>query len=64
VRWRAVAKDGADLPASQATARPARFRIFAGEIYDFELTPPSAADTLRLVVGAGPRARIIPVVVR
>ena len=37
VRWRAVAKDGADLPAAQATVRPARVMMNVGETYDFEL---------------------------
>lgn len=39
VQWRAMAKDGADLPAAQATARPALVRLQAGETYDFEWTP-------------------------
>ena len=38
-QWRAVAKDGAELPASQATVRPARVDLFTGEAYDFEFTP-------------------------
>jgi manganese oxidase len=37
VRWRALAKDGADLPASQAVLQPAELRISVGETYDFEL---------------------------
>ena len=37
VQWRAVAKDGADLPAAQATVRPARLMMNVGETYDFEL---------------------------
>ena len=39
VTWRAVAKDGADLPPYQATVRPARQRVAVGETYDFEFTP-------------------------
>lgn len=39
VQWRAIAKDGADLPASQATVRQASVRLQAGETYDFEWTP-------------------------
>jgi hypothetical protein len=35
VRWRALAKDGADLPLSQATTRPARQFVQVGETYDF-----------------------------
>jgi FtsP/CotA-like multicopper oxidase with cupredoxin domain len=39
VEWRAVAKDGYPLPASQATMRPAALVFDPGEIYDFEFTP-------------------------
>jgi FtsP/CotA-like multicopper oxidase with cupredoxin domain len=41
--WRAAAKDGADLPASQQTTRPAmRQPISVGETYDFVVQPPPA----------------------
>jgi manganese oxidase len=50
VQWRPVAKDGADLPAAQRVPTPAQFRLSAGEIADFELTP-SAAGELRLLLG-------------
>ena len=36
VRWRAVAKDGADLPPAAATERPAAVMLNVGETYDFE----------------------------
>jgi hypothetical protein len=39
VTWRALAKDGADLPAGQATLRPARLHTGPGETWDFEWTP-------------------------
>ena len=39
IAWRAVAKDGYPLPASQATERPAVLFFDPGEIYDFEFTP-------------------------
>jgi len=42
--WTALAKDGADLPRSQATSRPARQRITVGETYDFELAPLEPGD--------------------
>ncbi len=48
VAWRAVAKDGADLPPAQALVRPARQIIGVGEAYDFEFTP-EAPGELRLV---------------
>jgi FtsP/CotA-like multicopper oxidase with cupredoxin domain len=47
--WRAIAKDGADLPAHQATRRPAVQLIGVGETYDFEFTPPQR-DSLRLTL--------------
>jgi FtsP/CotA-like multicopper oxidase with cupredoxin domain len=49
VSWRAIAKDGADLPAPQATLRPARQTVSVGETYDFEFEPASAGD-LRLEI--------------
>jgi manganese oxidase len=44
IKWRAIAKDGADLPAVQAVLRPARLMIGVGEAYDFELTPERAGE--------------------
>jgi FtsP/CotA-like multicopper oxidase with cupredoxin domain len=38
MRWRKVAKDGADLPAVQAVMAPARQAVNVGETYDFEIT--------------------------
>ena len=57
VAWRAIAKDGADLPPSQATERPARQTISVGETYDFEFKPQSPAE-LRLVVVRPARAAV------
>ena len=43
LEWRIVAKDGADLPAHQVRASPARLENFApGEIVDVEFTPRSS----------------------
>ncbi len=42
--WRPVAKDGADLPPSQRSLRPARLFIQVGETADFEFTPPSPGE--------------------
>lgn len=39
VQWTPLSKDGADVPLSQRTARPARQQITVGETYDFELAP-------------------------
>jgi FtsP/CotA-like multicopper oxidase with cupredoxin domain len=49
VRWRPIAKDGADLPAAARTARLARQIVGMGETYDFEYTP-GERGTLRLEV--------------
>ncbi len=49
VTWRAVAKDGADLPASQQTMRPAVSRVSVGETYDFTWTP--TPGRYRLLIG-------------
>jgi manganese oxidase len=38
-KWRAIAKDGADLPPQQATVRDALWPISVGETGDFEFTP-------------------------
>jgi FtsP/CotA-like multicopper oxidase with cupredoxin domain len=38
-RWRAVAKDGYELPKAQATERTATVRMGPGETADFELRP-------------------------
>jgi FtsP/CotA-like multicopper oxidase with cupredoxin domain len=51
VTWRAVAKDGADLPAALATVRPARQQLGNGEAYDFELVP-AAPGEMRISVRA------------
>ncbi|HEY7028136.1 MAG TPA: multicopper oxidase domain-containing protein [Gemmatimonadales bacterium] len=39
VTWQALAKDGADLPPSQAVTRPARQFVQVGETYDFIFRP-------------------------
>lgn len=51
VAWRAVAKDGMDLPAARATVRPAVQQMGNGETFDFEFTP-STPGELRLTVSA------------
>ena len=49
VTWRALAKDGMDLPPDRATVRRAIQQMGNGETYDFELTPNEPAQ-LRLTV--------------
>jgi FtsP/CotA-like multicopper oxidase with cupredoxin domain len=43
VTWRALAKDGDDLPAAQAVARPAELSLDVGETADFEFRPTAGA---------------------
>ncbi|WP_411280962.1 multicopper oxidase domain-containing protein [Gemmatimonas sp.] len=50
-RWRAVAKDGADLPPAMATTRLARVVMGPGETADFEFTP-AVPGTWRLDVAS------------
>ncbi len=38
-QWRAIAKDGADLPLAVATVRPAHVEMGPGQTADFEFTP-------------------------
>ena len=47
VRWRAVAKDGVDLPPAQALEQEARQIVSIGETFDFEFEPAAKGD-LRL----------------
>jgi FtsP/CotA-like multicopper oxidase with cupredoxin domain len=51
--WRPIAKDGADLPASDRAPRAARQVVAIGETYDFEFTP-DRRGTLRLLVSSTP----------
>lgn len=65
VTWRAVAKDGMELPPDRATVRPAVQQMGNGETYDFELVP-SAPGELRFTVSAAAGALLVsmPVMVR
>jgi FtsP/CotA-like multicopper oxidase with cupredoxin domain len=65
VRWRAVAKDGMDLPDARATMRPAIQQMGNGETYDYELIATEPGE-LRLVVSsaAGVPLASLPLVVR
>jgi FtsP/CotA-like multicopper oxidase with cupredoxin domain len=49
--WRAVAKDGMDLPPKRAVVRPALQIAANGETYDFEFTAPAAGE-LRLDISS------------
>jgi FtsP/CotA-like multicopper oxidase with cupredoxin domain len=61
--WRALAKDGRELPAARQLARPARQVISIGETYDFELTP-AAAGEYRLEVRKGTGAVLAMMLLR
>ena len=53
MKWRRIAKDGADLVASQRTIVPARQPVSTGETFDFEWTPPAAGEYLLAVMNSG-----------
>ena len=60
VRWRVIAKDGADLPASQSTLRPASHVLAVGETFDFVFDPPEAgayAFAIESMVPGGAKRR-------
>ncbi len=44
ISWRATARDGMTLPASQSIMRPARMVFGPGQIFDFELAPRTAGE--------------------
>lgn len=48
VAWRALAKDGADLPPSRQRAVPARLHAGPGETFDFEWRPSAGRYRLRV----------------
>jgi FtsP/CotA-like multicopper oxidase with cupredoxin domain len=50
--WRALAKDGMDLPVDQAVEGPSEVQMGNGETYDFVFVPAVAGD-IRLNVTAG-----------
>ena len=63
--WRAVAKDGMDLPADQALVGPSAIQMGNGETYDFEFTPEAAGDLrVEVTTGTGDLLVSMPVHVR
>jgi FtsP/CotA-like multicopper oxidase with cupredoxin domain len=50
--WRALAKDGWDLPAARAVTGPALQQLGNGETYDFEFVPAAAGELLLEVTAA------------
>jgi FtsP/CotA-like multicopper oxidase with cupredoxin domain len=57
VQWRAVAKDGADLPGAQAVMKSSQQVMWTGETYDFEFEPGEPGG-LRLQIENIPTAAI------
>ena len=51
--WRAVAKDGMDLPADQAVEAPSEVQMGNGETYDFDFVPTVPGDIRIDVTNAG-----------
>jgi FtsP/CotA-like multicopper oxidase with cupredoxin domain len=49
LEWRAIAKDGMDLPSGQSIVGPSEIQMGNGETYDFDFVPSSPGD-LRLDV--------------
>ncbi|HKR09421.1 MAG TPA: multicopper oxidase domain-containing protein [Gemmatimonadaceae bacterium] len=49
--WRALAKDGAELPEPQAVTKPGVLTLHPGETYDFEVKP-AKGDSLKLRVSS------------
>ncbi len=50
MKWRRLAKDGADLPPSLAITSPATRRLGVGEMFDAEFLPPAPGE-YRLTIG-------------
>lgn len=63
--WRAVAKDGAELPPERATVRPAVLQFGNGETYDFEFEPTVPGElTITVTAANGAVLATVPVRVR
>ena len=63
LEWRALAKDGRDLPPERATMRPAQQQSGNGETYDFEFTPTAPGD-LRFTMSSGVGVRLVSMPIR
>jgi manganese oxidase len=65
--WRAIARDGRDLPREQATSVPAREVMASGVTRDFEFTPTAAGDyalSVATVVASKPTGHVTTVSIR
>jgi FtsP/CotA-like multicopper oxidase with cupredoxin domain len=63
VTWRAIAKDGMDLPPDQATSRRAVQQMGNGETYDFEFVP-ALPGVIRFTVSSGGGALLVAMPIR
>jgi FtsP/CotA-like multicopper oxidase with cupredoxin domain len=63
LKWRALAKDGMELPADQATVRPAAQQMGNGETFDFEFVPAAAGD-FRFTVSAAAGQLLVSMPIR
>jgi FtsP/CotA-like multicopper oxidase with cupredoxin domain len=61
--WRALAKDGMDLPSDQAVVGPSTIQMGNGETYDFEFIPDSPGD-LRFEITTGVGALLLSMPIR
>ena len=59
LQWRAIAKDGAELPPSLAVVKDAQQELAPGEIYDFEYTPRGPGRLQLEVVNAGLHSKVV-----
>jgi FtsP/CotA-like multicopper oxidase with cupredoxin domain len=65
VQWRALAKDGADLPAAKRVTRPARQQISIGETYDYEVVHERPGEMkLEVRSGVGVLVGTMPIIVK
>ena len=65
LEWRALAKDGMELPADQAVNGPSEIQMGNGETYDFEFVPGTAGDVrLDVTNAAGVLLVSMPIRVR
>jgi hypothetical protein len=59
LQWRAIAKDGADLPPSQAVLKDAQQELAPREIYDFEYVLRGPGRLRLEVANAGLNSKLV-----
>jgi len=65
LEWRALAKDGMELPPDQATRGPSEIQMGNGETYDFEFVPGTAGDArLDVTTATGASLVSMPLAIR